>query len=159
MGGSWLGYLRILSVGMAIKRGIIFDIKRFAIDDGPGIRTTIFFKGCPLHCSWCHNPEGQLPRPELMHRGMRCDNCAECIRICPDKAISCLPNGISISRDHCNLCGKCCQQCPTDALAIIGKEVSLDEVLKEIDKDSVFYDESGGGVTVSGENHCCSLIF
>jgi len=159
MGGFWLGYLRILSVGMAIRRGMIFDVKKFAVDDGPGIRTTIFFKGCPLRCWWCHNPEGQLPEPELMYRRVRCDSCAECTRICPDRAISCLPDGISISRDHCNLCGKCCQRCPTEALAIIGKEVSLEEVLKEIDKDSVFYDESEGGVTVSGGEPLLQLDF
>jgi len=145
--------------GLFIKKGMIFDVKKFAIDDGPGIRTTIFFKGCPLRCWWCHNPEGQLPRHELMYRRMRCNNCAECIRICPDRAISRLSNGISISRDDCNLCGKCCQQCPTEALAIVGKEVSLDEVLKEIDKDSVFYDESEGGVTVSGGEPLLQLDF
>ena len=144
---------------MAIKRGIIFDIKKFAIDDGPGIRTTIFFKGCLLRCWWCHNPEGQLSTPELMYRRTRCDSCAECVRICPEEAISCPLKRISINRDHCNLCGKCCQVCPTGALAITGKQVSLEEVLREIDKDSIFYDESEGGVTASGGEPLLQLDF
>ena len=144
---------------MAIKRGIIFDIKKFAIDDGPGIRTTIFFKGCLLRCWWCHNPEGQLPTSELMYRRTRCDSCAECVRICPEEAISCSLKRISINRDHCNLCGKCCQVCPTGALTIVGKQVSLEEVLREIDKDSIFYDESQGGVTASGGEPLLQLDF
>ncbi len=146
-------------MGMAIKRGIIFDIKKFAIDDGPGIRTTIFFKGCLLRCWWCHNPEGQLPTSELMYRRTRCDSCAECVRICPEEAISCSLKRISINRDHCNLCGKCCQVCPTGALTIVGKQVSLEEVLREIDKDSIFYDESQGGVTASGGEPLLQLDF
>jgi pyruvate formate lyase activating enzyme len=144
---------------MAIKRGTIFDIKKFAIDDGPGIRTTIFFKGCLLRCWWCHNPEGQLSTPELMYRKARCDSCAECVRICPQEAISCPLKRISINRDQCNLCGECCQVCPTGALAIVGKQVSLEEVLREIDKDSIFYDESKGGVTVSGGEPLLQLDF
>jgi pyruvate formate lyase activating enzyme len=144
---------------MAIKRGVIFDIKKFAIDDGPGIRTTIFFKGCLLRCWWCHNPEGQLLTPELMYRRTRCDSCAECVRICPEEAIACSLKRISINRNHCNLCGKCCQVCPTGALAIAGKQVSLKDVLREIDKDSIFYDESQGGVTVSGGEPLLQLDF
>jgi len=137
-------------VGTTIKKGIIFDIKKFAIDDGPGIRTTIFFKGCPLRCWWCHNPEGQVLAPELIYRRRRCTGCAECVKDCPSKALSCVDGNISINRKKCNLCGRCSQRCPTDALSIIGKEMSVKEVLKEIDKDSIFYDESKGGVTVSG---------
>jgi len=144
---------------MAIKRGVIFDIKRFAIDDGPGIRTTIFFKGCLLHCWWCHNPEGQLSTPELMYRRTRCDSCAECVKICPEEAIACSLGRVSINRDRCNLCGRCYRTCPTGALAITGKQVSLKEVLREIDKDSIFYDESHGGVTVSGGEPLLQLDF
>jgi pyruvate formate lyase activating enzyme len=156
---SWVELNENPTVGIAIKRGIVFDIKKFAIDDGPGIRTTIFFKGCLLRCWWCHNPEGQLSAPELMYRRMRCDRCTECVRICPEKAISCLPKRMSINRNYCNLCGKCCQQCPTEALTIIGKEMSLKEVLREIDKDSIFYEESEGGVTVSGGEPLLQLDF
>jgi pyruvate formate lyase activating enzyme len=146
-------------VGLAIKRGIIFDIKKFAIDDGPGIRTTIFFKGCLLRCWWCHNPEGQPSTPELMYKRTRCDSCAECVKVCPEEAISFPLKRVSINRDHCNLCAKCCQACPTGALAITGKQASLKEVLEEIDKDSIFYDESHGGVTASGGEPLLQLDF
>lgn len=146
-------------MGLTIKKGIIFDIKKFAIDDGPGIRTTIFFKGCPLRCWWCHNPEGQVPTPELMYRRMRCTGCAECVEVCREKAISRITGKISVNRKSCNLCGRCSQKCPTEALAIIGKEVTLKEVVREIDKDSVFYDESEGGVTVSGGEPLFQLDF
>ena len=144
---------------MAIKRGVIFDIKKFAIDDGPGIRTTIFFKGCLLHCWWCHNPEGQLSTPELMYRSPRCDSCDECVKICPEEAVACSLGRISINRDRCNLCGMCYHACPTGALAITGKQVSLREILGEIVKDSIFYDESQGGVTVSGGEPLLQLDF
>jgi len=138
-------------VGVAIKKGIVFDIKKFAIDDGPGIRTTIFLKGCPLRCWWCHNPEGQLPAPELMYRKSRCIGCEECVRSCSRGAISVNSLGkLSIERRICSLCAKCTEKCPTDALAIVGKAMDEKEVMKEIVKDSAFYDESRGGVTISG---------
>lgn len=146
-------------VNMAIKKGTIFDVKKFAIDDGPGIRTTIFLKGCPLHCWWCHNPEGLVPAPELMYRSTRCTGCAECVNTCPKDAISCVDISISIDRRKCDICGRCCQTCPTQALTIVGKETSLNEVLKEIDKDSIFYDESEGGVTASGGEPLFQLGF
>jgi pyruvate formate lyase activating enzyme len=144
---------------MAIKKGLVFDIKRFAIDDGPGIRTTIFLKGCALRCKWCHNPDGQISAPELMYRRTRCNGCVECIRICPEKAISQVAGKISINRKSCTLCGRCCQECPTEALAIVGRKLSLKELLKEIDKDLMFYDESKGGVTVSGGEPLLQLDF
>jgi len=137
-------------VGIDIIKGVIFDVKRFAIDDGPGIRTTVFLKGCPMRCWWCHNPEGQVSAPELIYRRMRCTGCAECVRICKEGAISGLGKSVSINRKKCSLCGRCCQKCPTEALTIVGKKMSVNEVLKEIDKDLVFYDESEGGVTFSG---------
>jgi pyruvate formate lyase activating enzyme len=137
-------------VAKAISAGVVFDIKKFAIDDGPGIRTTVFFKGCPMRCWWCHNPEGQVMTPELMYRSMRCNGCDECVKVCPRNALSCVGKGISINRKRCSLCGKCCQECSTEALTIVGKEMSLNEVMKEIDKDSIFYEELEGGVTVSG---------
>jgi pyruvate formate lyase activating enzyme len=146
-------------VNMAIKKGTIFDVKKFAVDDGPGIRTTIFLKGCPLHCWWCHNPEGQGTAPELMYRSTRCTGCAECVNICPKDAISCRDKSISIDRRKCDVCGRCCQTCPTQALTIVGKETSLKEVLKEIDKDLIFYDESEGGLTASGGEPLFQLGF
>jgi pyruvate formate lyase activating enzyme len=147
---------------LPFKKGIVFETKKGAVDDGPGIRTTIFFKGCPLRCWWCHNPEGQVPEPELMYRNKRCIGyvaCGECVRNCPREAISHATGQISINRKHCNLCGKCSQKCPTDALMIIGKEMDVEEVVKEIDKDLVFYDESEGGVTVSGGEPLLQLDF
>lgn len=132
------------------RKGIVFDIKKYAIDDGPGIRTTIFLKGCPLHCWWCHNPEGQASGPELMHRRRRCIGCGECVKGCSRRAISLVKEQIFIDRKKCDLCGKCSSRCPTGALTIVGKEMSVREVMEEINEDSIFYGESGGGVTFSG---------
>lgn len=132
-------------------KGIIFDIKRYAIHDGPGIRTTVFFKGCPLHCWWCHNPEGVILEPELIFKKNRCiKDCTECISYCKRGALSSVGQYISINREKCNLCSECIHVCPSGALEIIGKEMSVREVMEEIEKEIIFYDESGGGVTFSG---------
>jgi pyruvate formate lyase activating enzyme len=133
-----------------MKKGIIFDIKKYAIHDGPGIRTTVFFKGCPLRCWWCHNPEGQTSGLELVYRSRRCIGCEECTTGCPRKALSLVAQHISINRRNCILCGKCSQVCPSDALSIAGKQTSAEEILEEIEKDRTFYDESSGGATFSG---------
>jgi pyruvate formate lyase activating enzyme len=137
-------------VEKTIQKGIVFDVKRYATDDGPGIRTTVFFKGCPLHCWWCHNPEGQGPRPELMYKRSRCKGSGECAKSCPKGAISKSGQTVSVNRKLCDSCGKCTSVCPTGALIVVGKVMTVDEILREIEQDVTFYDESGGGVTFSG---------
>lgn len=139
----------------------MFDIKKFAIDDGPGIRTTIFLKGCSLRCWWCHNPEGQLCTPEIMFRQNRCIICKECITICPKHALLLDKAGkLSVDRDNCNLCGKCTQTCPTEAFTIIGKpHTTINEIMKEIEKDQIFYEESKGGITISGGEPLLQISF
>ncbi len=134
-----------------MAKGIIFDIKRFAIHDGPGIRTTIFLKGCSLRCQWCQNPEGQETNPEIILRSSRCAiECNECVSVCPQDAISKDGNSIEIDKAKCDLCAKCEDVCVYEALEVVGREVTIQEVMDEIEKDRVFFDESGGGITFSG---------
>ncbi|MGB8951541.1 MAG: glycyl-radical enzyme activating protein [Candidatus Aminicenantales bacterium] len=131
--------------------GTIFDIKRYAVHDGPGIRTTVFFKGCPLHCVWCHNPEGQSGRMEILIRNSRClKECQECIIHCPQKAIARVGKKIAIDRNKCLCCGTCAENCPAQAIERVGRRISVQEAMTEIEKDQVFHKESGGGVTFSG---------
>lgn len=146
-------------MGATIPKGVVFDIKKYATDDGPGIRTTVFFKGCPLRCQWCHNPEGQSTAPELMYRKKRCTGCGECVEVCPSRAIMPVAKAISVERKACLVCGMCAEKCPTDALGIVGKEMGADDVMKEIEKDKLFYDQSNGGVTVSGGEPLAQLAF
>lgn len=132
-------------------KGIIFDIKKYAIHDGPGIRTTVFLKGCPLHCWWCHNPEGQSLEKEIFYNPEKClDDCTDCIAACPYQAITKDNTGIAINKNKCKLSGECAEACPTTALKVIGRRISADELLKEIEKDQIFYKNSKGGVTFSG---------
>jgi pyruvate formate lyase activating enzyme len=129
--------------------GIIFDIKRYAINDGPGIRTTVFFKGCPLRCLWCHNPESISGSPQLMHRVSRCISCGQCIQACPESAVT-RHAGISILWQRCTNCGACVHVCPAGAMEMVGKTMTVDAVMQEVGKDIIFYDQSGGGVTFCG---------
>lgn len=123
----------------------IFDIQHFSIHNGPGTRTTLFFKGCPLNCSWCHNPEGISPFHERIFRAERCIGCMWCHEICPQHIQGTLPLD-----DSCGDCRLCIERCPTNALEVFGRDCSIDELIAEIEKDRIFYEESGGGVTLSG---------
>ena len=137
------------TTGMS-SSGTLFDLKRFALHDGPGVRTTVFLKGCPLSCSWCHNPESQDPNPELMFWADRCVGCGACVAACPNGAISISRGASRTDRTRCTACGACVDVCPFGARAIAGEAWSLDRLVREIEKDLLFYDESGGGVTLSG---------
>jgi pyruvate formate lyase activating enzyme len=129
---------------------MIFNISRYAIHDGPGIRTTVFFKGCPLNCWWCHNPESKSPLPELAFRPNRCIHCGICAEKCPSQAISMLEDEVATDHELCQLCFDCTEACPADAREIVGRSMTIAEVMAEIKRDIPFYDESGGGVTFSG---------
>jgi len=130
--------------------GEIFDIKRFAVHDGPGIRCTAFLKGCPLACIWCHNPEGKRPGPEICCQPQACIGCGACISICPSSAIRSGEKGVVIDRERCVRCGKCAAACPADALSAKGYALSPEELVAEFEKDLVFFKTSGGGITLSG---------
>lgn len=129
---------------------MIFDIKRYAINDGPGIRITLFMKGCPLSCVWCHNPEGISSRKQKLYTKKKCIGCRTCIENCPQKALTLTPDGIATDQSLCNLCGTCAEVCPAMAMEISGKEYSIDYLMHEIEKETVFMDRSEGGVTFCG---------
>lgn len=131
-------------------KGLVFDIKKYAIHDGPGIRTTVFFKGCPLECQWCHNPESWKTYPEHGFRKNRCIACNQCVENCPEQAITIINDNPVTDMNKCKLCGRCVDTCITCAREIIGREMSVGEVMAEVEQDVIFYDESGGGVTFSG---------
>lgn len=136
-----------------MESGLIFNLQRYSLQDGPGIRTTAFLKGCPLHCWWCHNPESQSPEPELALQESRCTRCGECRTVCPQNASSDASSGNGRELEGtapCIRCGACVAACPSEARQMIGRRMGVDEVLAEILKDRIFYDDSGGGATFSG---------
>lgn len=132
-----------------MSSGTIFDIKRYAINDGPGIRTAVFFKGCPLKCWWCHNPEGQASQPQLMLRDNRCKLSHACVEVCPHAAIG-WSDGPLMDWEKCDQCGKCAEVCYAGGLEMVGRIVTADQVMAEVLRDVPFYDQSGGGVTFTG---------
>ena len=130
--------------------GVIFNVQHYSIHDGPGIRTTVFLKGCPLRCLWCQNPESQAVRPELFFNRDRCQGCGKCVEVCPEHAIEIADGKSHTNRNLCKASGECAQVCPNDARNIMGKFVTVGEVFKQVAADAIFYQRSGGGVTLSG---------
>jgi pyruvate formate lyase activating enzyme len=141
-------------------KGRIFDIKRFAVHDGPGIRTTVFLKGCSLHCAWCHNPEAIRARPEVAFYSQRCIDCGACVDACAHGAREETAQGQGIyHRDEGVVCGECVEVCYAEALVLHGREVCVAEVFEEVCKDAAFYKESGGGITLSGGEPLQQAVF
>ncbi len=129
---------------------VVFNLQKFCIHDGPGIRTTIFFKGCPLSCLWCANPESQNARPEIIRDAEKCVQCLSCAEICPNDAMVVQSKKVQYHMENCTHCGRCVQFCPTGAIELCGKTYTLNEIMIEVLKDREFYEDSGGGVTFSG---------
>ena len=135
----------------------IFEVKRFAVHDGDGIRTTVFFKGCPLRCVWCHNPEGLLPQTQIAYYAHKCQNCGTCAELC---AANTLKSGVHVfDQTLCNGCGECARLCPAEAFTVYGREVTSDELLTTLLEDEPFYENSGGGITLSGGECLCQADF
>jgi len=133
-----------------MQEGRVFDIKRYAINDGPGIRVTIFLKGCPLACRWCHNPESMSPKIQKLYTASKCIGCGECVKACPLQACELTEAGIKTNFDLCDLCGKCAEVCPAKATEMSGQYESVDDLMVVIEKERPFFEQSGGGVTFSG---------
>jgi pyruvate formate lyase activating enzyme len=130
--------------------GRILHLQRLSTEDGPGIRTTVFFKGCPLRCAWCHNPESLSPGTQTQWYSVRCLGCNTCLSACPNGCLTRGDDGLVIDREHCQGCGTCAEACPSGALEALGRTVSAEELLSELVKDRAYYEKSGGGVTLSG---------
>jgi len=139
--------------------GRIFEIQRFCIDDGPGIRTTVFLKGCPLSCIWCHNPEGVGTESVLFFQPDKCIGCGYCVRVCEHDAHAITPEGHGLDRAQCVACGTCAVECYAGALELVGREVTVAEVLDEVVRDEAFYRTSGGGMTLSGGEPLLQIDF
>lgn len=142
--------LLIQNASPATLSGIVFDIKRFALHDGPGIRTTVFLKGCSLQCAWCHNPESQRIEPEIIFYHDRCTGCGDCVSVCSQRAIQIVQSVAQTDRNRCIGCGQCVPACPSNARTLVGRSVTVGDLVSDIESDTAFFDESGGGVTLSG---------
>lgn len=142
-----------------MNKAIVFNIQKFSIHDGPGIRTTVFFKGCPLNCMWCHNPESQNMNKEILYDNKKCVLCRTCEKICLTDAIKIVNNKLTTDKNKCIHCGECNIYCLYGAREIVGRDYSVDEVIKEVLKDKVFYEQSNGGVTVSGGEPLMQINF
>ena len=132
------------------QTGLIAEIQRMSTEDGPGLRTTVFFKGCGLRCTWCHNPECVSSRPQLHWIETRCIGCKNCLEVCPEAALSLSDDGVSINRKLCSVCGLCAEECPSTALELIGLRWQPQDLMEELLKDRAYFEKSGGGVTLSG---------
>jgi pyruvate formate lyase activating enzyme len=130
--------------------GLVFDIQRFSVHDGPGIRTIVFFKACPLQCAWCSNPESQCPEHELLYTVSRCLCCGQCAAACPRQALRLDESGVVVDETACVPCDACAAVCPARAMRIAGRLMSVEEVLAEVERDRIFYEHSAGGMTLSG---------
>lgn len=142
-----------------LATGVVFDVKRFAVHDGPGIRTTVFLKGCPLRCHWCHNPESQRPDRELLDSPSRCHGCGACVAVCPAGAIRRVDGVYRTDRRACSACGACVAVCPDRLRTIVGEIRTVRELMEEIERDSLFYEQSSGGVTISGGEPLAQHVF
>ncbi len=131
-------------------RGVIFNIQHYSIHDGPGIRTTVFLKGCPLRCSWCQNPESQVQKPVIFLNTEKCTGCRSCIEVCPAGAIQIIEGKSKTDRNLCEGSGKCAEVCAQEARNLMGQYVTAAEVFEKVNVDAIFYRNSGGGVTISG---------
>ena len=139
--------------------GTIFQIQRWSVNDGEGIRSTVFFKGCPLRCQWCANPESWNGRPEVLYFRERCSGCGRCATVCPTGAATLVGGKSELDRTRCTACFQCCEVCPTGARKKMGSTLSVGEVLAVIKRDAIFYRESGGGVTFSGGEPFAQMEF
>ena len=140
-------------------KGAVFNIQKFCTSDGPGIRTVVFLKGCPLRCAWCRNAESQRKVSELMYHSDKCVYCGRCAAVCEQGVHAVKGNVHTLERDKCISCGKCVEACLADALELKGKNMTVDEVIADVMKDKVFYDNSGGGMTLSGGEPTAQLDF
>ena len=130
--------------------GHIFDIKRYSLHDGPGIRTTVFLQGCPLSCWWCHNPESQSMQPYTAYHPQSCLGCEACVETCDQHALTLTADGVERDNQLCNACGKCSDACPSEAREFVGKEYEVSALIDIVERDRLYYESSGGGVTFSG---------
>lgn len=133
-----------------VKPGRILHLQRLSTEDGPGIRTTVFFKGCPLACQWCHNPESIATHPQVQWLENRCIACLTCLDFCPQGGLQMTDDGLHIDWDRCQGCGSCAEACPANALELLGTTITVDELVKEVVKDRTYFETSSGGVTASG---------